>query len=31
MVTFVSDEIDTEKLVVSPVYGQDLATFAPRP
>jgi peptide/nickel transport system substrate-binding protein len=30
MVTFVSSEIDTEKLVVSPVYGQDLATFAPR-
>jgi peptide/nickel transport system substrate-binding protein len=30
MTTFVSDSIDLEKLVVSPVYGQDLATFAPR-
>jgi peptide/nickel transport system substrate-binding protein len=30
MITFVSKDIDTEKLVVSPVYGQDLATFAPR-
>jgi peptide/nickel transport system substrate-binding protein len=30
MVTFISSHIDPEKLVVSPVYGQDLATFAPR-
>jgi peptide/nickel transport system substrate-binding protein len=30
MITFVSSAIDSEKLVVSPVYGQDLATFAPR-
>lgn len=30
MITFISKEIDPEKLVVSPVYGQDLATFAPR-
>jgi peptide/nickel transport system substrate-binding protein len=30
MITFVSSEIDLEKLVVSPVYGQDLATFTPR-
>ena len=27
--TFVSDQIDLKKLVVNPVYGQDLATFAP--
>lgn len=30
MITFVSSAIDAEKLVVSPVYGQDLATFQPR-
>jgi len=30
MTTFVSDRIDLHKLVVSPVYGQDLASFAPR-
>jgi peptide/nickel transport system substrate-binding protein len=30
MITFVSSDIDLDKLVVSPVYGQDLATFAPR-
>lgn len=30
MTTFVSDQIDLDKLIVSPVYGQDLATFAPR-
>jgi peptide/nickel transport system substrate-binding protein len=30
MVTFVSSAIDLDRLVVSPVYGQDLATFAPR-
>jgi peptide/nickel transport system substrate-binding protein len=30
MITFISKDIDPEKLVVSPVYGQDLATFAPR-
>jgi peptide/nickel transport system substrate-binding protein len=30
MITFVSSAIDLDKLVVSPVYGQDLATFAPR-
>jgi peptide/nickel transport system substrate-binding protein len=30
MITFISKEIDPEKLVVSPVYGQDLATFTPR-
>jgi peptide/nickel transport system substrate-binding protein len=30
MITFVSSGIDLDKLVVSPVYGQDLATFAPR-
>jgi peptide/nickel transport system substrate-binding protein len=30
MSTFVSSSIDLEKLVVSPVYGQDLASFAPR-
>lgn len=29
-ITFVSAEIDSDRLVVSPVYGQDLATFAPR-
>jgi peptide/nickel transport system substrate-binding protein len=28
--TFVSSRIDLGKLVVSPVYGQDLASFAPR-
>jgi peptide/nickel transport system substrate-binding protein len=27
--TFVSSDIDLSKLVVSPVYGQDIATFAP--
>ncbi len=30
MTTFVSPEIDLSKVVVSPVYGQDLATFAPK-
>jgi peptide/nickel transport system substrate-binding protein len=30
MVTLISKSIDPEKLVVSPVYGQDLATFQPR-
>ncbi|HEY2054256.1 MAG TPA: ABC transporter substrate-binding protein [Solirubrobacterales bacterium] len=30
MITFVSSNVDLEKLVVSPVYGQDLATFTPR-
>lgn len=30
LTTFVSDEIDLKKVVVSPVYGQDLASFAPR-
>ncbi len=30
LTTFVSAAIDLEKLVVSPVYGQDLASFAPR-
>jgi peptide/nickel transport system substrate-binding protein len=30
MTTFVSSSIDSEKIVVSPVYGQDLASFAPR-
>jgi peptide/nickel transport system substrate-binding protein len=30
MTTFVSSGIDLDKLVVSPVYGQDLASFAPR-
>jgi peptide/nickel transport system substrate-binding protein len=30
MITFVSDEIDLDRLVVSPVYGQDMATFTPR-
>ena len=30
MITFVSSAIDLDKLVVSPVYGQDLATFQPR-
>jgi peptide/nickel transport system substrate-binding protein len=29
MTTFVSSQIDSEKIVVSPVYGQDLASFAP--
>jgi peptide/nickel transport system substrate-binding protein len=28
--TFVSSSIDLDKLVVNPVYGQDLASFAPR-
>ncbi len=30
MTTFVSSAIDLEKVVVSPVYGQDLTSFAPR-
>jgi peptide/nickel transport system substrate-binding protein len=30
MITFVSSAIDLEKLVVNPVYGQDLASFTPR-
>jgi len=30
MITFISKAIDPEKLVVSPVYGQDLATFQPK-
>jgi peptide/nickel transport system substrate-binding protein len=30
MVTFVSSAIDSEKLIVSPVYGQDLTSFAPK-
>jgi peptide/nickel transport system substrate-binding protein len=30
MTTFVAPDIDLSKLVVSPVYGQDIATFAPR-
>jgi peptide/nickel transport system substrate-binding protein len=30
LTTFVSDRIDLQKVVVSPVYGQDLASFAPR-
>jgi len=30
LTSFVSDRIDLQKLVVSPVYGQDLASFAPR-
>lgn len=30
MTTFVSSDINLSKLVVSPVYGQDIATFAPR-
>jgi peptide/nickel transport system substrate-binding protein len=30
MITFVGPGIDLEKVVVSPVYGQDLASFAPR-
>jgi peptide/nickel transport system substrate-binding protein len=30
MSTFVGPDIDLEKLVVSPVYGQDLTSFAPR-
>ncbi|MBS1844881.1 MAG: ABC transporter substrate-binding protein [Actinobacteria bacterium] len=29
MITFISSSIDPEKLVVSPVYGQDIATFQP--
>ncbi|HKZ15434.1 MAG TPA: ABC transporter substrate-binding protein [Solirubrobacterales bacterium] len=29
LTTFVSDDIDLGKLIVSPVYGQDLASFAP--
>jgi peptide/nickel transport system substrate-binding protein len=29
LTTFVSDRIDLGKLVVSPVYGQDLSSFAP--
>jgi peptide/nickel transport system substrate-binding protein len=29
LTTFVSEEIDLSKVVVSPVYGQDLASFAP--
>jgi peptide/nickel transport system substrate-binding protein len=29
MTTFVASGIDLSKLVVSPVYGQDIATFAP--
>ena len=28
--TFVSKAIDLDKVVVSPVYGQDIASFAPR-
>lgn len=28
--TFVSSDIDLSKLVVNPVFGQDIATFAPR-
>jgi peptide/nickel transport system substrate-binding protein len=30
MISFVASGIDLEKLVVSPVYGQDLATFQPK-
>jgi peptide/nickel transport system substrate-binding protein len=30
LTTFVSDRIDLKKVVVSPVYGQDLTSFAPR-
>jgi peptide/nickel transport system substrate-binding protein len=30
LTTFVSSDIDLNKVVVSPVYGQDLASFAPR-
>jgi peptide/nickel transport system substrate-binding protein len=30
LTTFVSDRIDLDKLVVSPVYGQDLASFTPK-
>jgi peptide/nickel transport system substrate-binding protein len=30
MVTFISSAIDPEKLIVSPVYGQDLTSFAPK-
>ena len=29
MTTFVASGIDLSKLVVSPVFGQDIATFAP--
>lgn len=29
MATFVSSGIDLSKLVVSPVFGQDIATFVP--
>jgi peptide/nickel transport system substrate-binding protein len=29
LTTFVADRIDLKKVVVSPVYGQDLASFAP--
>ena len=28
--TFVSDEVDLEKVIVSPIYGQDLTSFRPR-
>jgi peptide/nickel transport system substrate-binding protein len=30
LTTFVSSQINLKKVVVSPVYGQDLASFAPR-
>jgi peptide/nickel transport system substrate-binding protein len=30
LTTFVSERIDLDKVVVSPVYGQDLSSFAPR-
>lgn len=30
LATFVSSQINLEKVVVSPVYGQDLASFTPR-
>jgi peptide/nickel transport system substrate-binding protein len=30
LTTFVSERIDPKKVVVSPVYGQDLASFAPQ-
>jgi peptide/nickel transport system substrate-binding protein len=30
LTTFVSNRIDLKKVVVSPVYGQDLTSFAPR-
>jgi peptide/nickel transport system substrate-binding protein len=29
LTTFVSDQIDLKKVIVSPVYGQDIASFAP--